>query len=378
VRERTGIIDPFRGSPRRVSSWAARVRAGITLLMLVMTTPGCRRRERSSTAGPGVLLGWAVEHAPIVGQFVGDSTDDVIGVTQETAPVWRKNKRRRSERQFETFRYVDALDGSTLRQAWRIGPFDDAEFKNFHYARAGDHLVIVDGRGFVDVHAITSGRKIREIDLRGSALDLCAAPGEEAAVWLEMASGSHILLDPLTGQVRPSGRPAWCPWLEEPCRAFRSRARCSPPSPQVAAALAGFHPERVLENEGLRVVIGRSDVPHRGEEMCAVGLHVETGRVLWRTKLGDVVPRDTARVPLIAADLREGRLYLLYSGRGTRLAAVDARTGKEIFDVPLGAFFRGSTLGISSTRIAYHAGGSKVYLLVRDASTGKELVLRDP
>ena len=379
VRDRTDFIDALNKLLRCVSSEALRRLAWITLLALVITAPGCRCRERTTTAGPGRFYGWEPHFAPIVGQFVGDATDDVIGVTAEVGSVSRENKRRRLESRQELLRYVDALDGSTLRRTWRIGPFDAGEFKNFHYVRAGDHLVIVDGHGFVDVHAITNGEKIRGIDLRGSALDLCAAPGDQPAVWFEMAAGSHVMVDPRTGQVTPTGRPDWCPSLQEPCRAFRSRARCSPPPPQIAAALAGFYPERVLESEDLLVAVGRADIKPGLQKVCAVGLETKTGRVLWQTILGEAMERGYAeKYPLIAADLREGRLVLLYSAMGSRLAAVDARTGREAFDVPLGTIYRGQTLGISPTRIAYHAGGPTLFMLVREASTGKELVLRDP
>ncbi len=105
-------------------------------------------------------------------------------------------------------------------------------------------------------------------------------------------------------------------------------------------------------------------------------MNAETGEVIWEKTVGkDEVQRAWMYYSPTVVD---GVVYQAYStGSGGKMMALDARTGAEIWNVPLaGGWIVESTPVVQDGKI--YVGGDGGWLISLDASTGKELWRKKP
>lgn len=108
--------------------------------------------------------------------------------------------------------------------------------------------------------------------------------------------------------------------------------------------------------------------------LYAIG--AENGEILWEKTVGkDEVQRAWMYYSPTAAD---GVIYQAYStGKGGAIMALDARTGKELWNAPLaGGWIVESTPVVQDGKV--YVGGDGGWLISLDASTGKELWRKKP
>jgi outer membrane protein assembly factor BamB len=144
--------------------------------------------------------------------------------------------------------------------------------------------------------------------------------------------------------------------------------------PDAAPVVPGFIAQEVLREGTLGVAIGERTGSER-HLATAVGFDVRSRRVLWQRVLPHENPKVAREGSPRIADLRNGKLFVLYDAWQARwkLAALDAATGAPLWekDLPAPAFF---TASATELFVPVGAEGIRIF----DLRTGLERAFPAP
>ena len=303
---------------------------------------------------------WDGMHAPEVADLDGDGVEDFVGLSRTVKPD-------------EV--HVVAYSGKTFAQLWRTpsyGTFTEANDAT-RVAIAGGRVVATDFRHAVHVLEGRTGKELGATTTTDKVTHLCAHGGK---VWLDVADEQDVDLDPVAiATSRLDRRPQECPssagFANVRCRTHGDmpRSRCT--SADALPKAAGFAADRVLWDGDVAVAVGTKRPGTRTP--MAAGWDAASKRWTWTVAL-TTSPSASEGGPDVA-ELAGGRLVATYGIKtgGVRLVAIDAKTGKQQWDVALPQSNTGSgvyDLQLTASRVyAPHW----VWLDVLDASSGSVL-----
>jgi outer membrane protein assembly factor BamB len=334
--------------------------------------------------------------APVLTSVNGDSVEDVFGFFR----VW--------DGRSAWVAHAGAFDGATLKPLWRSEPIDPQILKQpgvFDVAVvAGTRVVVADTSATLRVYDVASGEKRLTLKLGGPVNDLCRSPDRASRVWVGVDTGADTALDLDTGKAEAAPRPKWCP-LPAFQRTEVPRLSRHPPPDEVAAMARKKADATACDGVWINGILAEArcaapaasplDPDFRsgyeltdGTLTVALGTKGERPFAMSRTKGAPwsrgFVTDDTLAKPAApaVADLARGRLYAVYERVyfDARLAAVDAKTGETLWDVPIVGSLgghdgpgRGEARALLSTTqrvyVVRTAGGLDVF----DAASGKAL-----
>jgi hypothetical protein len=315
------------------------------------------------TATPAGELAWEpVSRSPVIAAINGDDVEDIFGFFR----VW--------DGRSAWVPYAGAFDGATLKPLWRTEAIDPQILKRrsvLPYAVVlGKRVVVSDATSILRVFALATGEKEMTLELPGIVIDFCRSPEPPARIWIKVDGNADTLLDLDTGKSKLAPRPTWCP-----VPAFQAPVLKPPPPPwkskeltpediaaaRLRAACEDQFQNGPLANATCRVVaediarastdagvVARYELTD-GTFTFALGSKAEHPFAESLTKgsawAHDFITDDTKARPLApsVADIAFGRLYAVYDKVyfDARLTALDAKTGRPLWDVPL----VGSVLG---------------------------------
>jgi hypothetical protein len=243
--------------------------------------------------------------------------------------------------------WIAAFEGTKLAQVWKAGPFGTYSqgYQSTFTAVVGRSVLVTDYRATLHVFDLASGREVRSLKLTDRAKAMCTSPGGEARVWLEMSDEKDVLVDADAGTLTPTARPTWCPDLwaaSDDCRGWLKRGEPRPgcKGAESAPKVSGFEAENVIVEGDLAVALGKK---HPGSALpVAVGFDPKTKTVRWQESLapGDQTTVEESSTTSLMDALSGGRFvapYVLNAGasKGWHFTAIDARSGRRLWDVAL-------------------------------------------
>jgi len=317
-------------------------------------------------ATPAGEIAWEpVARSPIIATINSDAVEDIFGFFR----VWDGTS--------AWVPFAGAFDGATLKPIWRTEAIDPQILKRrgiLPYAVvAGKRVVISDATNLLRVFTLATGEKEATLALAGVVMDFCHSPDPASRIWVKVEGDADTMLDLDTGKSQLAPRPAWCP-----VPAFQAPVLALPKTParRVAPAevLAAARQREACESEfsngpvakatcrpvsqagytnaadaGARIRYELSDGTLTVGLGTLAGLPMAASATKGSSWTHGFVTDDTKAKPLTPSvtDLAFGRLYAVYEKVyfDARLTALDARTGKPLWDVPL----VGSVLGTEGT-----------------------------
>jgi outer membrane protein assembly factor BamB len=362
-------------------------------------TPAVTYTAPPATAVPptpeGAIAWEANARAPVVTSINADGVEDIFGFFR----IW--------DGRSAWIAHAGAFDGATLKPLWQSEPIDPQLVKQAGVVPvalvAGPRIVVADTSETLRVFDLASGEKQVTLKLSGPVMDLCHAPDRPSRVWAAV-SGGDAMIDLETGKSDLAPRPTWCP-VPAYQRTVPPRA-AKRPTPEMLAASARKATEAAACGDAfINGVVSqatcRVPAPGKDEEgfspryeltdgtlTVALGTKGERPFAASRTKASPWVhaflPDDTSVKPLAPAvtDLAFGRLYAVCDRvyMDARLAAIDAKTGQTIWDVPLPGSLpesegpgRGSARALVTTAARVYVVRAGGELDVFEASSGKSI-----
>ena len=349
----------------------------------------------TSPTPEGEIAWEANARAPVVVSINSDGVEDIFGFFR----VW--------DGRSAWIAYAGAFDGASLKPLWRSEPIDPQLAKLAGVVPlalvAGPRIVVADTSATLRVFELASGTKQVTLQLSGPVMDLCRSPERPTRVWAGISGGGDAMIDLDTGKADATPRPAWCPVPGYQSTLLMPRLPKRPTPEQIAAnarktaqaeacaeafingvvaqatcratalvtAEEGFSPRYELSDGTLTIALGTKD-----QRPFAVS---RTKASPW---VHSFLADDTKVKPAApaVADLVLGRLYAVYERVyfDARLAAVDARTGETVWDVPIAGSVPGDEARGRGEARALVATAARVYVVragggldVFDASSGK-------
>jgi hypothetical protein len=258
---------------------------------------------------------------------------------------------------------ICAVDGATFKPLWKK-PAGAASSRYYTRLGAGSRgVVFVDAGGIAHLLELATGIERRTTRLGSRPESICAEPSGK--VWVVTTDQRAWALDPTARTVTAGTLPASCA-----ARRFSfgcvTQRRCGVDFE--APTTTEIHLREVLVENGHGIGVGGK----ANDASVPMLLGFAPGRgaspVKWRRP---VAPGDglTAAGSPSEVELRGGRAVVLYTdvSRARRLAAIDAVTGKTLWDVPTPPVH---SFVLTPSRV-YVSRWAR--LDVRDAATGKLL-----
>lgn len=270
----------------------------------------------------------------------GDGVEDFVGAYAS-----------RSEKDFPV--YVGGFDGATQKRLWQAGPYGTDAGK-VHVVAVGTRLVVTDPEPVLHVLAAANGSETGRFALSDSATRVCVPKESAGSVWVETSDQKSVLIDVATATAKGSQIPPSCAAeAVSDCRDVHSvAARCT--AVDGAPEIDGFRPKLVLSEGGASISVGTRS-PGTATPM-AFAFDPETKEVRWKRALvGE--PVSAYEPDLNAVDLAGGKLFAEYvakAKKGGRLMAIDARTGKVVWDIAVpntDSVATARTMTVSNTRV---------------------------
>jgi hypothetical protein len=246
--------------------------------------------------------------------------------------------------------HVGLFEGAKFERKWAAGPYGGLSegATASHFAVAGRKVFVTDFRHIGHILDLQTGQELGSVTFTDKARSVCSQGRE---VWVEVADQQDVLVDVEARQAKRAKRPAWCPEKpEDECQA--SRALCL--DGDAAPKVNGFYAALVLKDGGAGVAIGRKS-PGTPVPM-ALGLSPDGKSVKWQAT---IAPDPTTAQPSSDApvELQRGRLFTTYEltgSKGAHLTALEAETGRRLYDVKIPRSESGSdpdVMIVSDTRI---------------------------
>jgi hypothetical protein len=272
--------------------------------------------------------------------------------------------------------YVAAIDGATMKELWKVGPFGDAfattTTRGVRYGVAGKYVVVADNISSALVLDLATGATTSTVSLPSRVMQLCVSP-PGTHVWLALDGGGDLLVDPkVPGSAVPTARPAWCkrattitsvPYY---CTRMLTQATCVR---NTTLVVPGFRADYALESGSDGIAIGRTTVGTYTP--VAVGYDTRTQAQRWKVDIGGGTGLAYATTPR-PADIVDGRFVTQYrlSGGMWHAIAFDPKTGAKLWDteMPKSSFASEGPWIISSKSRVYVPHGN--FVDVFDASSG--------
>ncbi len=259
--------------------------------------------------------------------------------------------------------FVVAVDGATLEERWRVGPLGtySEAYRSTLLAVGGGVVVVSDKSPRLHVVDLATGHDdaSRGWALSDAASALCAG-GDGARAWVEVVDGKNLLVDfgKHEGHAQPRP-PAWCHPVGISMGAGRATAR--------GPKLTGARVEAALTDgdAGVALAVKAPGTP----TPRAVGFDPRTLEQRWESPLAPPGQAAEHHFDWHVA-LAGGRAVVEYtqpSDSSTHLVALDAATGRRLWDVPVEANGQISELHLTAAR-AYVVLNTK--LTVLDAESG--------
>jgi hypothetical protein len=275
--------------------------------------------------------------------------------------------------------YVGAFDGRTFKLLWRSASIGD--HGNAYLVQVGvaaGRVAAADGLGVLHVLEAASGKEAAKVQLSDRAETICAPREDPRRLWIALKDKTEAFVDPgAPHKLVPGARPASCPPAVVPAASSivctvlppdvaASRAECT--GPYAAPSIPGFVGMQVAVDGHDGVVAGMKS-PGSAVPMIAgftPGAAGQPPKLRWQRGVAPGSPLAAKEAPLSEPSLSAGRVVVTYEDlQGEhRLEAIDAATGKTMWDVPTESLLR---LRITPTRV-YVLRWTR--LDVRDAATG--------
>jgi outer membrane protein assembly factor BamB len=336
---------------------------------------------------------------PVVATVNGDSVEDIIGFFR----VW--------DGRSAWIAYAGAFDGATLKPLWRSEPIDPQIVKQAGVTPQalvlGSQVIVADTSETLRVFSLPTGEKQFTLKLSGAIIDVCGTADQPGRIWVHVVDGGDTMIDLASQKAALAPRPKWCPVpalentnlpplppiptakdlaavarkkadLAACTRTFlnglMARATCR--APDSAKLEDGFIPAYVLSDGTVTIDFGT-----KGDLPFAEATTKTTDASPWAHGF---ITDDTKAKPLapVIVDLTGGRVYAVYEKVyfDARIAALDARTGRALWDVPLVGSLPGSEGPGRGEARALVATASRVYVVragggldIFNASSGKPL-----
>jgi outer membrane protein assembly factor BamB len=319
----------------------------------------------------GEHMQWQDGKAPMTADVDGDGVEDVIGLYRVLDGG-------------QTNTHLGAFSGKSWDRLWSSAPLGDAH--TLTLGSAGDAILIGDDRGLLRVLDRSRGVLRHSLQLSDRAKRICAPADDSPHAWIEVADESHVLVSLVTGRSEPAPAPWGCAPREtgSDCSSWElsdqpARAECMSHELRERLAVPGMTVSYALRQGDHVVGLGYKQ---KGTSISMIaGLEPPRGKgekqPLWvRTVNPDSRATSTTSTPQVA-DIADGTLFVTYLAsdkqRMNRLAAIDAATGKTVWDVPVPRSEHGSgpsLLVITSSRVYVPHW---TWLDVFDVATGKHL-----
>jgi len=337
--------------------------------------------EQAQEAAPAGEVAWDSDSlSPVVLPSSGDA-EDFFGFFR----VW--------DGRSAWVAYGGVWSGATLASTWRTEAIDPRLLKREGVtplaAIAGSRVVVSDTTPNLRVYDLATGNKLATLSVADSVLQICPPKeGVPSRIWVHVVGEKNALIDLETNKATLAPRPGWCAPLSSSGKEARTASCPDDFRNGLAQASCLRAEESPVLGDGAEARYGLKN------GASAVILGLKEGRPLavgvgpgfkpsWVTPL---VPDETKPLPEPphVADLSNGRLYAVYAKAyfDARVAAIDAETGKRIWDVPLvgslssgsvGDHGRGGARGLVASKRRVYVARSGGGLDVFDAADGRAL-----
>jgi outer membrane protein assembly factor BamB len=312
----------------------------------------------TSRAAAGEIFAWSrlePENSLVEANVNGDAVPDFVGVCSLTAEDRNGS--------------LCAFDGATMRLAWQK-PIGKEQGAPSLLVSTGRFIVAIDDGGVVHVLEPSTGNEAGAVRLGGHAGWACTLPESPGKVWIRSKQPRAMMLDVATRTLTDAPRPASCPRgrREHDCWDERTPQVCPAHQPEIKEPGVGMD-EHVVER-GRGVALGHKNTDISFMMLLGFEPNADTSkpsRVVWKRP---VAPGDglgsAGSGHMFHFGLAAGRAVTGYdtpSGE-TKLVAVDAASGRTLWEVPTPDF---SGLVLTAARV-YILAGSRLH--VRDAATG--------
>ncbi len=269
----------------------------------------------------------------------------------------------------EQYMYVGGFDGKSLERKWKsaaLGTLGDNGY-TIRSAVAGRRVVVTDTKYVAHILELSTGKEVGAIKLTDRPNRMCSEGAGGDHVWIEVADHKNVLIDAKAAQGKAAPEPAFCV-AKEGYGCESSRAECL--DGDTAPKLDGFLARTVLREGKATVAVGMKS-PGTPVPMLA-GFDAASKKVKWSGNLPSEGLSSTDTDPPI--DLVNGRFYAAYEltgSKGSNLVAIDAETGKRLWESPIPRSESGSgpdEIVVTKTRIYVPHW---TWLDIFDASNGK-------
>lgn len=384
---------PHPAPARNVKALVILPLAAAVLVSAIVVYVAARKAQQARQAGatttpsgaeasaPQERVRWADGEQPHAVDINGDGIEDLILVG------WVFGD--------ETLIHVFALDGKSFDELWRLGDFGDIKHDSAqmytHVVVAGEHVLVSDHRSMLQIFALGSGEKQREVRLSDRMTGGCGDPDDPQRAWLSLTDDMHVMVDLGTGEVELAPRPAWCPgplegWLCYHQSYHRQRlghAQCL--EVDRAQKSDGFAVDYLLANGDYVVGVGHKDpgtpLPmiagyEKGTEEQATARkkrkrgETASFRATWVQNLAGGQGSGVKEWAPALSDLVDDALLVQYGMKDQfRLTAISASDGATRWDVEVpDSHWPAEMMLVSDTRIYLLVNGA---LAVFDRDTGK-------
>jgi hypothetical protein len=302
------------------------------------------------------------EHAPVETDINGDGVPDFIGLCTdpgEGAPL-----------------SVCAFDGASFELLWRTGAIGDTGTAYMvRIGTAASRVVVIDARAVAHTLKLKDGTETAKATMSDRAKVICAPREVPGKLWVALQDRQEGFLDPATLTHSNAARPTSCPDegsdMPDTCAAMPAQARAlmtecagrvAPPD------VPGFIALKVAVEEGDGIAAGMKS-PGSAVPMLVGFTPGTVGRpptLRWQRGFAPGSPLEAQMTAVPSVKLAGGRAVVTYDDLAGEhhLAAIQAATGKTLWDVTSESFFR---VGTTAKRV-YVSRWSR--LDVRDAATG--------
>jgi hypothetical protein len=311
-------------------------------------------REKAGLTGEKQWYSPTTEQATLplfIGDTGGQGPRDFVGLLQS-----------RDTKQWFSVVVFNGLDLSTR---WEAGPYKveqsddlrrlrrmDPGSSGWRYDRVGQrvdlrrrpllavsqgNIVVAPSRESLHLLKGRDGAEIRKVQVDSKVRALCASPGPEHFVFVDLESTRHLRFDSTSGATTKLERPEWCP-EREPLPTSSSSSSCHPlyGAASCRATLDDGFDTSLVENS-YYVELGDRGVA-LGKKLWSdpynssiVGYSISENAILWQRRF------EEHRV--IRTALTEDRVLLLLDTTGgtlqMRLAALDLTSGRELWNSEL-------------------------------------------
>jgi hypothetical protein len=376
VRERVVIVRQPNAvnPPVKVSGliWLAIV-IPILLATIIPAIIAGTAASKSGTSSDSPFGGGAEDFqwtgdAPFAAKINADATEDIVGHYR----VLNSGKDKKTQE------FIGGIDGVTLKRIWSAGPYVDGDdSRGFKFAVVGNNVLVTDPKSVGHILDVTTGKETATITMSDRADSICVEPTGKPEAWIHVTDNEDLDVDFTSKRTKKMARPAWCKSSSDinigdiQCESgqfTKTSAHCSGVDSSFKAP--NFEGDKMLSDGTATVVVGKKS-PGTGIP-TAVGYDPKTKKILWQRP----IPQSNATQVsdgLGLTDMADGRLIsqIQFSTGLYRLAALDARTGAELWETEIPRSKDGSAADVMLITASRVYLPHWTWLDIFDVKTGK-------